>query len=664
MYRIKHIFLLVFVLTFMGLSAQQQDNRTLLTINNQKISVSEFLYVYEKNNNKKEYDKSSMENYLDLYINFRLKVMEAEKRGMDTLPSFINELKGYRDQLARPYLTDKEVNEKLLKEAYDRLQWDVRASHIMKMVPETVDEDDSLAKAAYAELMDIRKRALKGEDFAALARQYSDDPSARDQKATRNYPARKGNGGDLGYFTGFYMVYPFETAAYTTPVGEISMPIRTRFGYHLVKVSDKIPALGTIHVAHIVVNSNDKMKLSDAEAKKKINEIRKEILDGKITFEDAAKKYSEDRGSGEKGGVLNWFEVSKMVPQFIKAISEIDGVGKISEPVKTEYGWHIIKLIELRKLPSYKEYLPELKNKVSKDSRSNKSREAAVEKFKLEYGFKEYPKSLQKFYEVVDSSIISKSWTADKAARLKKVMFVLDGKKYTQQDFAKYLEKNQRTNGKGTIKYLVHNQYDRWIFSTVLKYKDSKLEEENFDFRMLVNEYHDGILLFNISDEMVWGKAIKDSLGLDKFYQEHKDNYMWKPRVEAEIYKAKNDSVATILRGYLNKKLELDSIVKLMNNKSKLSIGYERGKYEKGDNRIIDQIAPKVGLSDNIKSNNSIYIVKINSIIPAGNKKISEARGLITADYQNYLQDQWIKVLKEKYKVEINQEVLNSIEKE
>ena len=661
----KLILLFVFVVSSMGLLGQQRDNRTLLTINDQKISISEFLYVYEKNNNKaKEFDKGSIENYLDLYINFRMKVMEAEQRGMDTLPSFINELRGYRAQLARPYLTDKEVNEELLKEAYERLQWDVRASHIMKMIPENVDEDDSIAKAAYQELMEIRKKALKGADFAALARQYSDDPSAIDQKATRNYPARKGNGGDLGYFTGFYMLYPFETAAYTTPVGEVSMPIRTRYGYHIVKVTDKIPALGTIHVAHIVVNSNDKMKLSEAEAKKKIKEIHQEIEDGKITFEEAAKKYSDDRGSGEKGGVLNWFEVSKMVPQFIKAISDIDTIGEISVPVKTEYGWHIIKLIDLRRLPSYEEYLPELKNKVSKDSRSNKSKEAAIEKFKKEYSFKEYPKELQKFYAVVDSTILNNSWTAEKANGLKKKMFVLDGKKYTQQDFAKYLEKNQRANRKGTVKYIVHNQYDRWINNTVLNYKDSKLEDENFDFKMLVNEYHDGILLFNISDEMVWGKAIKDTVGLEDFYQKNKDNYMWGDRIEAEIYKAKNDSVATILRSYLEAGLSLDSIVKLMNNKSKLSIGYERGKYEKGDNKIVDGVAPIVGLSKNVAKNNSVYIVKINKLLPATNKKISESRGLITADYQNFLQAEWIKELKTKYKVEINQEVLNSIEKE
>jgi peptidyl-prolyl cis-trans isomerase SurA len=658
------IILLITILFGAGLKAQKQDDRILLTINDKPVTVSEFLYVYNKNNRNKEYDSAAIHSYLDLYIKFRMKVMEAEARGMDTLESFKRELRGYRNQLARPYLTDKDVNEKLLKEAYERLQWDIRASHIMKMIPETVDNDDSIAKAAYKELMDIRKRAIAGEDFAELAKKYSDDPSARDKPATKYEPARKGNGGDLGYFTAFYMVYPFENAAYNTPVGDISMPVRTKYGYHLVKVTDRIPALGTIHVAHIVINTNNDMKLADADAKKKIEEIKKEILDGKVTFEEAAAKYSDDAGTADKGGVLNWFEVSKMVPQFIKAISDIDSIGGISYPVKTEYGWHIIKLLQLNKVPPYEEYLPELKAKVERDSRSNKSREAAADKFKAEYGFKEYPKALQKFYSVVDSSIFTHSWKAEKAKGLKKKMFVLDGKPYTQADFAKFVEDNQRMIGKGTIKYVVHKLYDQWVYNTVMAYKDSKLEDEYFDFKMLVQEYHDGILLFNISDEMVWGKAIRDTNGLKEFYEENKDKYMWGERIDAEIFKAKNDSLADVLIAYLNKGLEYDSIIKLMNKKSKLNIGYERGKYEKGTNKIIDKVAPKEGISQKVKADNSVYVVKINAILKPANKKISEARGLITADYQNYLQDKWIKELKSKYKVTVNEEVVKSIEKE
>ncbi len=639
--------------------AQKEDTRTLLTIGDEKITVSQFLYVFDKNNGRAGVDDTtSMSDYLDLFINFRLKVKEAEELGMDTLKSFQTELAGYRSQLAQPYLVDKDVNEVLLKEGYERSQYNIRASHIMKRIPENMDDDDSLAKAAYNSLLEIRKRALKGEDFGALAREHSDDPSARDRAADRNYPARKGNGGDLGYFTAFYMVYPFENAAYNTPVGEISMPIRSKYGYHLVKVTDKIEALGTIHVAHILVNNNP-----EVDGKAKINEIRNEILNNSITFEQAAMKYSDDRGSAEKGGELNWFEVSRMVPDFIKGISEIDTIGGISEPVETEYGWHLIKLLDLRKIPPYEEYLPELKNKVAKDSRSNKSREVAIERFKKEYKFKEYPKALQEFYTVVDSAILEKNWKATAASGLTKPLFVLNKKKFTQKQFATFVEANQRSVSKGTLKYMVHNLYNQWVNNMVLDEKSNNLEKEDFNFRMLMNEYHDGILLFNISDEKIWSKAINDTTGLSEFLSKNQSNYMWKPRVDAEIYRVKNDSIAQLVRNYLNAGMPLDSVIRLTNSSSSLNVGFERGKYEEGDNSIIDKAVKKVGVQQIENGDKLIFLVRINKILEAGSKELSEARGLITADYQNYLHDEWIKSLREKYSVTLNQKVFDSLEK-
>jgi peptidyl-prolyl cis-trans isomerase SurA len=644
-----------------GFNASAQKSAkdpVILTIDDQNFTVSEFLYGYNKNNtHKSKMDEQSLRDYMDLYVNFRLKVKEAEDLGLDTSIAFKRELAGYRAQLARPYLTDKSEDSLIYHEAYDRLQWDVRASHIMIALPENVADNDSVAVAAYKKLMDIRKRAMNGEDFAELARKYSDDPSARDQKETPNAPARKGNGGDLGYFTAFYMVYPFETAAYETPVGEISKPVRTRYGYHIIKVTDKIPALGNIHAAHINIKPIDG---DTALAHQKAKEVYDEILSGKISFEDAARKYSDDIGSAEKGGVLPWFEVSRMVPEFISAISKLKP-GEVSKPVYTEYGWHIIKLIELKKIPSYQQYLPELKNKVSRDSRSNMGREAAIAKFKKEFKFKEYPKALNQFYSAVDSSIFFKQWSADKAAGMNAVLFRLDGKKYTQQDFAKYLEQHQAAFRKGTIRFYVNKVYKDWVDNTVMNYKDSKLEDQYFDFRMLVNEYHDGILIFTLSDKEVWGKAIRDTAGLEKFYEANKDKYQWGERVDAVVYKCTNDSVAKVVRGLLEDGLGLDSIMKLANKSSRLNLSFDKGKFEKGDNAYVDAVEKKVGISDDLKMNNSVVIVVIKEILPPQTKKLKEARGLITADYQNYLEKEWIKRLHAEHKVIVNEEVLKSL---
>lgn len=639
-------------------SAQKKTAQPLLTIDNEQFSLSDFMYVYNKNNsNSTTIDKKSVDEYLDLYINFRLKVKEAENRGMDTSKAFITELKGYRDQLARPYLTDKSVDEDILKEAYDRLQWDVRASHIMIAVPEDVSKNDTIAQEAYEKLINIRKQIMDGADFSEMARKYSDDPSANDMPATKYRGAHAGNGGDLGYFTVFYMVYPFETAAYTTNIGEISMPIRTQFGYHIILVTDKIPELGKVEVKHINVKPANNSPEANAAAKSKIDEIAAKIKAGQITFEEAAKTYSDDKGSAEKDGLLPAFEVSRMVPEFIKTISTLK-VDEVSMPVDTEYGWHLIKLVRLIKTPSYEEYLPTLQSKVARDSRSNHSRESAIEKFKTEFGFKEYSKNLTTFYNVVDSSIFTNSWTADKASGLNKTMFVLDKKKFTQQDFAKYMEANLTMKKKGTIRYFTDKIYTNWVEMTVLNYKDSQLESQYIDFNMLVKEYHDGILLFAISDDEVWGKAIRDTVGIEEFYQANKANYQWKERVDATIYKCGSDSIAQLVKGWLKEGLSLDTLIKMANKNSALNLHFEKGKFEQESNSIIDQVNHVQGISNILKIESSYVVVDIHEILPPQVKSLNETRGLITADYQNFLEEKWIEKLHKDHTIVVNRELL------
>ncbi len=641
--------------------AQKSNDKTILTIDGQEFTLGEFMYVYNKNNtNSSDTASKNINDYMNLYVNFRLKVKEAEDNGMDTSAAFIKELAGYRTQLAKPYLTDKSVDEVILKEAYQRLKWDIRASHIMIAVPEGASDNDSISIAAYKKLVNIRKKILAGADFAEMAKKYSDDPSAKDHAAGRNRGATKGNGGDLGYFTAFYMVYPFETAAYNTPVGDICMPVRTKFGYHIIKVTDKIPELGKIEVKHINIKPSNPTEEADKKAKEKIMEIEAKIKSGNISFEEAAKLYSDDRGSADNGGLLPAFEVSRMVPEFIESISKLK-INEVSGPVKTNYGWHLIKLVKLIKIPSYENYLSTLKTKVARDSRSNRSKEAAIDKFKKEYSFKEYPKALINFYNAIDSTIYNNTWKADKAASFNKVLFKLDGKKYTQHDFAKFVEENQRMKKKGTKRFIIDLLYNRWVDNTVMEYKDSKLEEENNDFKMLMQEYHDGILLFSISDEKVWGKAVKDTIGLQKFYNANMSKYQWKQRTDAVIYKCSSDSMAKLVTKWLDEGLKIDSIIKLANKNSSLNLHFARGKYEPGTNEIIDQVKKQVGISNIINIGKAYFVVDIKEILPVQPKSIDEARGLITADYQNYLEKKWIEKLRKEHTVIINNDLLDTL---
>jgi len=400
------LFLMIFVLLLgvtLNADSQNRKNPVLMTIGDQDITVEEFMTVYQKNNVEGEVlDKKTLEEYLELYINFKLKVKEAEEMGMDTAQSFKNELKGYRDQLAKPYFVDEEMNKHLLEEAYQRMQSDVRASHILISLDQFAPPADTLE--AYNRLMEIRKRIVNdGEDFNEVAAEVSDDPSARDMPARGFQPARKGNKGDIGYFSVFDMVFPFEEAAYNLNVGEVSIPVRTQFGYHLIKLQAKEPALGKVQVAHLFLqNPKEPTEKSQTELENKADSLYK-ALKGGADWNELVLKFSDDKSSATSGGVLPWFGANRMVPQFIDGIRSIADTGQISEPILTTYGWHIIKLVDRKPIGSFEDEKADLKQSLTKDTRANMSKESIIRKIKKEAGYKEYNKAIEAFYNVIEA---------------------------------------------------------------------------------------------------------------------------------------------------------------------------------------------------------------------------------------------------------------------
>lgn len=632
----------------------------LLIVANDTVTKTEFLAVYNKNNIKKEtvIDKKSLQEYLDLYVNFKLKVKEAESLGMDTVASFVTELAGYRKQLAQPYLVNKDINDKLMREAYDRMQWDVKVSHILIKVDANASPEDTLK--AYKKIMEIRDKAVKGEDFGALAVQYSDDKWAVDQTATSSRPAIKGNKGNLGYFTAFDVVYPFETVAYSTKIGEISVPVRTSYGYHLIKVTDKKPALGKVQLAHILVTLPlNATKEDSIKAKTKITEIYDSIKAG-ASYEEMAKKYSEDKATAAKGGVLSWWGVSKLLPEFVQPARDMKK-GDISVPIQTTFGWHILKLVGRIPVASFDSLKTDIKTKISKDTRAALSKESMVDSIKREYGFSEYPATLAEFYPIVNDSIFLGKWNINKAKGLEKVMFKLGNKSYTQQDFAKYFNKNLTAKVKEDSAAYVKKIYKQWVDACAIDYEDSRLETKYPDFKALMKEYRDGILLFELTDEKVWSKAVKDTTGLQSFYETNKENYKWGDRLDASVYECANAKISKATRKLVKQgKLSNDEILKKINTNSQLNLKIESGKFEKKDT-VIDSIPWVKGISKDIKRGNTIVFAKVKDVIPASYKTIAEARGLITADYQTYLEKQWIAELKKKYAVYIDWDVFSTI---
>lgn len=640
-----------FLLAAPAIQAQKNNNDpVLLTVGNSEVTKSEFESVYRKNNKNDE----SLDKYLELYINFKLKVKEAEELGMDTAASFREELKGYRKQLAQPYLTDKDLNEKLLREAYDRTKQDVRASHILVKVGENALPKDTLE--AYNKIMKIRQRILKGEDFNKVAREkgISDDPSAKD------------NGGDLGYFTALQMVYPFESAAYNTPVGEISMPIRTRYGYHIIKVHDKRPAQGEVQVAHIMVKTSAEMSAADStNAKNKIEELYAKLQKGD-DFAELAKTYSDDKPSAKKGGELPWFGTNRMPIEFEQASFALQKNGDLSKPIKTKYGWHIIKRLDKKDVPSFDMMKNELKQKVSKDSRTQQGRQSLIARLKKEYGFTETRKkgtfpALEAYYGIIDSSFFDGKWTDAKAAKLSAPMFTIAGQTYTQADFTKFLLKNQSRRAKSDVKEVVNSMYNNWVDETIIAYEESRLEQKYPEFKALMQEYRDGILLFELTDKKVWSKAVKDTAGLKAFYEKNKENYKWDERADVTIYTAANEEIAKNARKMLKKGKSEKEIMDAVNKSSQLNLQSESRLFNKGENPLVDANWNPGTSSDKKLENGKVSFVVVHKLLKPEPKTLAEAKGLVTADYQAHLEKEWLEELRKKYKVNVNKEVLSSI---
>jgi peptidyl-prolyl cis-trans isomerase SurA len=495
--------------------------------------------------------------------------------------------------------------------------------------------------------MAIRERLMKGEDFASLAKAVSEDPSAKD------------NGGDLGYFTAFQMVYPFEKAAYDTKVGEVSMPVRTRYGYHLIKVVDKRSARGEIHVAHIVVKPKSETD-GEANAQTKINEIYQKTLTGESTFEDLASKFSDDPTSAKKGGELAWFGTGKMVIEFEDAAYSLKNNGDVSQPFKTSFGWHIVKRLDYKPLPSFESMEKELKNKVSKDSRAEQTRKSFVEKLKKEYAYTIDEAELAKIVEKADSNAFEGKLYVNKKS-LEKPLISMTGLTITVNDFNEHMRTKGRSKPTMSPADFVKTSALKLGEDNLLKLEDARLEEKHTAFRLLMKEYREGILLFEMTDQMVWSKAVKDTAGLAAYYEANKENFKWPERANVIMYTCSSPEIAKKTRKMLNAGKDKSTIAGELNQESQLNLQVQEGVFAREDNALLDKTTWKVGISEDIADNGQIVIVQFKEIIPPTIKKLDEARGMITSEYQTYLEQQWISEMRAEHKYQVNKEVLHTI---
>lgn len=573
----------------------QAQEPAIETLGNVSVPVSQFQYVYNKNNGNDPdaYTEKSLKEYLDLYTNFKLKVIEAQAQGLDTAQSFIKELDGYKKQLAHPYLTEKSVTEGLIKEAYQRLGEEVNASHILITVAPDADPVDSLK--AYKKITELRAKAVAGADFEALASENSQDPSAKTNK------------GNLGYFTALQMVYPFEDAAYKTAVGSISNVCRTKFGYHIIKVKDRRASRGDVKVAHIMVRASEGIAAEDSlAAKQKIDEIYSKVKTGS-NWDELCAQYSDDLGTKNKGGVLPMFGTNAMISSFEDAAFALKTSGEYSTPVRTPYGWHVIKLIERKSLPEFKELEPSIKTKVSKDSRSDLNKSVLLTRLKKENGFTENSSSLKIAFSKADSSLVKGKFevkAADKEMLL--TLFSIGSKNTTIGDFFKFIHDRQRPHLNFSPAHYMNLLYKEFSEKSILDNEEANLEVKYPDYKNLVNEYREGILLFQLMDSKVWTKAIQDSTGLKAFFAKNQDNYKWNKRLDATVYTCANKAI-------------LDQV------KAAVAVGKYAVAEPKTDDLIFEPNVAKLSKDDTIKLNN------VKALLQKDSKLMLEINGYADA---------------------------------
>ncbi|MFI5195803.1 MAG: peptidylprolyl isomerase [Chitinophagales bacterium] len=632
--------------------------QTLFTYGKYSVEKDDFLRVYKKNSLNKAPDMSdtALKSYLDLYALFRMKVAEAEKQKLDTVPAIDHELDNYRKQLSKNYLTDDQVTNKLIHEVYDRMKENVHVAHIL--ISCTPGSDTTLAYKkidSIYHLIDSKK-----VDFETMAKQFSDDKGSKD------------NGGDVGYFTALQTVYPFENVAYSTSVGKVSKPFRTQFGYHILKVIDKRADRGQVKVAQILIQVPKSKGETGIETGRKRADSVEAMLKNGESFDDMVRKYSDDKFTVNDFGVMKPFGVGRMVPAFENAAFALKKPGDISAPVQTDYGFHIIKLIEKYPLAPYDSLFTQLKHKVENDSRAQTAKEHFFNKIKEKNGFKEYPENItevtNKLMSIPDTGKNAKTFTTDDYRNMNKPVFTMAGKNYLQHDFVKFME--TLTHGKinGPKNAVINDAYNLYVNNVVNDFEEHKLVDENPEFKSLMEEYRDGIMLFELMDRNVWSKAAHDSVGLKEFYEKNKSKYLWDPGFEGSVYKFKNKAMydTAMMIFDQNSNITDEDLAKAINTqKNPDGVTIQRGRYE--FSRFKDATAEELEHQHKkvtVTANGLYTLIAAKQVYTTpGQKTLDEARGYVVAEYQDYLEKQWNEKMRNEYPLKVNEKVFNRMVK-
>ncbi len=652
MSRLLYVLIIVFICGSDFCIAQDLHHQTLLTIDGNAYDAGTFLRVYSKNLDiVQDESQKDLDNYLQLYIDYRLKLLQAHELGLQNNEDYQKELKSYRESLAQSYLTDNEVTDALVKEAYYRMNNEVNASHILIKIDRGASPVDTLQ--AFNKIQVLRDRVENGDDFDMLARNESEGPSAAAS-------------GSLGWFGPFKMVFDFETVAYETPVGEVSPIFRTDFGYHIVKVNAIRKTPQDVVVAHIM--TYDQRQDTTVNAQERIAQIYEQLEQGK-DFDQMAREFSEDINSANNGGRLPRFGTGGLnSPEFEQAAFEIEKIGDYTKPIKTNFGYHIIKLLERFPLPSFKEAEAGLREQIKKSERSQKITEAFTNKLLDKYAV-QLPQiaSYKNRFEAVNDSLLTGSWSIDVNAAPPNKLFQIEDRVVNDREFYEYALKKQvkDTRKFSGLEEKLGVYYRDFVNQSLIDYYDEHLERDNDDFAFIYGEYKEGLLLFELMETKIWEAAKTDSLGQLAYYNNHKDDYQWKRRIDIDLTQNTTQEAAVLVKDLLEKGRSIEEIKEELNKEGSTKVMVSSGVVEDNYSRLPSGFTVATGVSPvfNKEGNGFYKVVNVKEILPPTLKTFEEARGAVINDYQQVLEKQWMHSLREGREIVINKEVLNQVKK-
>lgn len=605
----------------------QKNNEVLLWIDDKPIYTEEFYRVYNKNKDAViKSEDQDIDQYLNLFLEFKLKLISAYDSNLDQNENFKNDFSKYREQLLDSYIKDQEIDEDLIRATYERMKYEVNASHMLIKCEPNAEPKDTLI--AFKKIAEAREQVLNGNPFEEVAKRFSEDPSAVQ------------NGGNLSYFSVFDMVYPFEEKAYNTEVGELSEPFRTGFGYHILKVNDKRLAKGEIEVGHIYVKNKEGDSIF---AQHQIQDIYQKIQQGE-DFSFLAQKYSDDETSASNGGKLPRFGTGRMIKVMEDRAFALENVGDVSEPFQTPYGWHLFKLLEKYPVPTLQEAREGIVMQLQRGNRTEILKKDFASRIAKDLTVKSI--NTQELFSISNNS----------SNNIDKIVLTVENNNYKYkefQDFSKELH-NIRLN----------DQFDQFKTEMIIQYYRDNLENNNEELAITLNEYKDGLLLFELLENKIWKAAELDSLALQNYFEKNAENYFWKQSTHCIIANCNEKVFAEKVRNLLMERKSTEEIKKEVNEGAVIHVLFSENLIELPSTKLPKEFDLKIGVSDIYSEDeNHFTVVDVLEIKPPRQKKLEECRGQVINDFQNNLEQEWIASLKEAHKIKWNKKAVNQVKK-